>query len=124
IDSANPDTWLFDSSPGECFMASGNRTLNETRLNFGDSIDKSYVSGYVNNAQLRGGQHHGHFFNARQVRKHLSVAGEKMSSSMQRFFVERSGADRLRAAIGCHVCRDLDVLVRSITGDRGELAPW
>ena len=83
---------------------------------------KADVRRHVNHAQFRRDQHHRHFRRAGQMREHFGVAGKFVAGGMQRFLVQRRGADRLRLARLRQLDGALDVVIRRFARDGRELA--
>ena len=67
------------------------------RLDAADGIEQADMGSHVDHAQVRRHQHHRHLVDAGQVRQHLRVAGEDVAAGMQRFLVERRGADGIES---------------------------
>ena len=57
------------------------------------------------------------------MREHLGVAGEDVSGGMQRFLVQRSGADRLDVAGHCQFGGHADVFVGGVACHSRQFAP-
>ena len=91
------------------------------RARSADRVDDADVGRDVNHAQLR---RHSIIDTSRrgQVREHLGVAGVLVAAGVQRFLVQRRGADRVDL-IGLRELHGAgDVPISSVTGDGRQLA--
>ncbi|MNV85143.1 hypothetical protein D3C71_1790750 [compost metagenome] len=76
----------------------------------------------MDHPQLRRHQHHRHFVDVGQVREHFGVAGVLVATGVQRFLVQRRGADRIDLLGLGQLHGAGDVLIGGVTGNRRQLA--
>jgi hypothetical protein len=122
IDAADRDPRVAESGAHEQVASALDRALDETSVDFLDRIEQADVRRHVDHAQLRRKQHQRHFGRSGQVREQLGVSRVTMPGCVQRFLVERRGADRVDVPLADEPHGTLDVAIRGFARDGRELA--
>src|SRR5471032_1132579 len=122
VDAAHADARLGNTRLDQRGIAAFDGALHQARLDLADRVDNADVGGDVDHAQLWRHQHHRHFIDIGQVREHFGVAGVFVATGVQRFLVERRGADGVDLFGFSQFDGASDVLIRGVTGNRRQLS--
>src|SRR5471032_1291093 len=121
IDAAHANARLRNSRFHQRRVTAFDRALYEAGLDLPDRVDDADMRRHMNHAQMWRNQHHRDFLDAGQMREHFSVARILVAACVQRFLVERRGADRIDLLRLRQLDGARDVLLRGIAGHRREL---
>ena len=98
IDAAHRDPRRGDAGAHQRVVSAPDRSLDQAGLDSRDRVDQADMRGDVDDPQVGRRQHHRDFRCAGQRGQQFGVAGIAMAGGVQRFLVQRRGADGVDVA--------------------------
>jgi hypothetical protein len=94
VDPADRDARARDPGTDERFVPAADGALHQRRLDPLDGVEDPEMRGHVDDAHLRGHEHHRDFRSVRERGQELGVSGIAMAAGVQGLLVQRRGAHR------------------------------